>query len=271
MSEIIRANGAHAFGYTAITQMDGAHSDMLMDFGVLRLRKGETFTDAHRLEKAFLLICGEVEFAWQDQTHVQRRENCFDVPPTALHVDENTPVTLTALSECEVDIVRTDNTRAFEPRLYLPSDTPDEYRGKGSMQETSTRIVRTIFDYSNAPYANLVLGEVIGFPGKWSSYPPHHHPQPEIYYYKTNPANGFGYAECGDTVYKVHAGDTVCISPGDTHPQCTPPGYALFYLWAIRHLDGCPYSMPAYPTFVPEHLWVQQKDASYWPHKAEGE
>ena len=117
-------------------------------------------------------------------------------------------------------------------------------RGAGTMHETSTRIVRTIFDYTNAPYANLVLGEVIGFPGKWSSYPPHHHPQPEIYYYKNNPENGFGYAEVGETVYKVHNGDTVCIPAGMTHPQCTPPGYALWYLWAIRHLDGCPYAQP---------------------------
>ena len=34
------------------------------------------------------------------------------------------------------------------------------------MRETSTRIVRALFDKTNAPYANLVVGEVIGFPGK---------------------------------------------------------------------------------------------------------
>ena len=272
MSDILRAKGEHPFGYTAIAEMNGAHSEMRMDFGVLRMKKGDTFCDDRKLEKAYLLVYGEVEFAWTDKTHTQRRENCFDVPPTALHVDENTAVTITALSDdCEVNVLRTDNPRAFGARLYLPEDTPDEYRGKGTMHETSTRIVRTIFDYTNAPYANLVLGEVIGFPGKWSSYPPHHHPQPEIYYYKTNPANGFAYAECGETVYKVHNGDTVFIQPGLTHPQCTPPGYALWYLWGIRHLDGCPYKMPDYPTFVPEHLWVQDKDAIYWPEKAKGE
>ena len=48
------------------------------------------------------------------------------------------------------------------------------------MREASTRIVRTIFDLSNATDAKLVLGEVISYPGKWSSYPPHHHPQPEV-------------------------------------------------------------------------------------------
>ena len=152
MSDIRRAGGEHAFGYTAIAEMNGAHADMLMDFGVLRMKKGDTFHDDRRLEKAYLLVYGEVEFAFDGQKHVQYRENCFDVPPTALHVDENTAVTLTALSdECEINVMRTDNPRAFPARLYLPSDTPDEYRGKGTMHETSTRIVRTIFDYRNAP------------------------------------------------------------------------------------------------------------------------
>ena len=262
MSDIIRAGGPHAFGYTEITRHTG---DMLMDFGILRLHKGESWTEAQPLEKAYLLVYGEVRFGWDGQSHTEHRENCFDVPPTALHVSKGTTVTITCLSEdCEINVLRTVNESVFPAKLYLPQDTPDEFRGAGTMHETSTRIVRTIFDHANAPWANLVLGEVIGFPGKWSSYPPHHHPQPEIYYYKNNPENGFGYAEVGDTVYKVRNGDAVCIPAGMTHPQCTPPGYALWYLWAIRHLDGCPYKQPDYPVFLPEHLWVQKKDQPYW-------
>ena len=167
MSDIIRANGPHAFGYTEITKHTG---DMLMDFGVLRLRKGETFVEEQPLEKAYLLVYGEVRFDWEDQTHTEYRVNCFDVPPTALHVSKATKVTITCLSDdCEVNVLRTVNESIFPAKLYLPKDTPDEFRGAGTMHETSTRIVRTIFDYNNAPYANLVLGEVIGFPGKWSS------------------------------------------------------------------------------------------------------
>lgn len=265
MSAIIRANGEHAYGYTSITEMQGKNAEMQMDFGVLRLRKGESWTEEQELEKAYLLVYGEVKFEWEGREHTEERANCFDVPPTALHVSRGTQVKLTCQSEeCEINVLRTENEREFPGKLYLPSDTPDEFRGAGTMHETSTRIVRTIFDYTNAPYGNLVLGEVIGFPGKWSSYPPHHHPQPEIYYYKNNPANGFGYAEVGDEVYKVHNNDTVCISAGMTHPQCTPPGYALWYLWAIRHLEGSPYKQPEYPVFVEEHRWVQGKDAPYW-------
>ena len=262
MDLITRAAGEHPYGYTALSDMQGVHAEMLMDFGVLRLRRGETWTETQPLEKAYLLVSGKVRFSWENQQHEEERANCFDVPPTALHVCRSVSVTLECLSEeCEIDILRTDNEREFPSRLYLPGDTPDEFRGAGTMHETSTRIVRTIFDDRNAPYANLVLGEVIGFPGKWSSYPPHHHPQPEIYYYKNRPENGFGYAEVGENVYKVHNGDTVCIPAGMTHPQCTPPGYALWYLWGIRHLENARYGTP---TFVPEHLWVQAPGQPYW-------
>lgn len=265
MQPVIRGQAENPYGYTAITEMNGKNSGMLMDFGILRMKKGEVYTDDSPFEKAFLLVYGKVTFRWNGNEHTEDRSNCFDVPPTALHTDRTVKAELVCLSEdAEINILRTENERAFGAKLYLPQDTPDEFRGKGTMHETSTRIVRTIFDYSNAPYANLVLGEVIGFPGKWSSYPPHHHPQPEVYYYKTNPANGFAYAELGDDVVKVHTNDTVLIAPELTHPQCTPPGYALWYLWGIRHLDGCPYRQPDYPVFLKEHLWVQEKGKEYW-------
>ena len=262
---IIKAGGAHPFGLHWLSRMDGSHAEMLMDFGVYRMKQGDVYEECEPLEKAVLLVYGSVSFSWNDQTHEQTRENCFDVPPTALHTDAATSLKIVCLSEeAEINILRTTNPRNFGSKLYLPSDTPDEYRGAGLMRETSTRIVRTIFDYSNAPEANLVLGEVIGFPGKWSSYPPHHHPQPEIYYYKTNPENGFGYGELGPDVVKVQNNDTVFIQPGLTHPHCTAPGYALWYLWAIRHLDGNPYKQPDYPVFLPEHLWVMEPDSVYF-------
>lgn len=84
--------------------------------------------------------------------------------------------------------------------------------------------MRTVFDHSNAPYANLVVGEVIGFPGKWSSYPPHWHPQPEIYFYRFLPENGYGFAELSEDVVKTHNNSTVLITKKETHPQTTAPG-----------------------------------------------
>ena len=136
------------------------------------------------------------------------------------------------------------------------------------MRETSTRIVRTVFDYANRPESNLVIGEVIGVPGKWSSYPPHHHPQPEIYHYRFLPSQGFGLTAIGETPYLIKDKDTILIREGEVHPQVTAPGYAMWYLWIIRHLDGKPYG-PATntPIFVEEHKWVSGDENNIWNPK----
>ena len=255
------------YGYTAVTKFEDKEPNTMMDFGILRQKAGDVFTDEQHMERAYLLVYGKAKVEFDGQCFEIARENCFDYEPWVLSVPNDVRVTITAEAESEWTVHRTNNEKTFPCKLYTPEECASEHRGQGTMREASTRIVRTVFDYSNAPWSNLVVGEVIGFPGKWSSYPPHHHPQPEIYYYKTNPENGFGYGELGDEVVKVQNNDTVFIAPGLTHPHCTAPGYALWYLWAIRHLDGKPYKQPECPVFLKEHLWVMEKDSVYFGDK----
>jgi len=262
---IIKQQRPFTEGYNSITEQRGKHAEMLMDFGILRLPMGRREENRDNKERAYLLLQGEVRFLWQNKMVSAKRSNCFDQEPWCLHVPAGIQIAVEAASEnAELAVIMTDNQKYFEPRLFTPAECRSEQRGKGTMKETSTRTVRTIFDTTNAPEANLVLGEVIDHPGKWSSYPPHHHPQPEIYFYKFLPENGFGYAEIGEEVYKVRNNDTAKITDGMTHPQTTAPGYAMYYLWAIRHLKDDPYIQP---TFVPEHLWVTREDAKIWPDK----
>jgi 5-deoxy-glucuronate isomerase len=162
----------------------------------------------------------------------------------------------------EIALQAAENPRTFAPRLYGPGDCRVEQRGKGTMRETATRSVRTIFDDANAPYANLVLGEVINFPGMWSSYPPHHHPQPEIYHYRFLPDRGFGLTAIGEQALVPRHGDTVLIHPGEDHPQVAAPGYAMYYIWVIRHLEGRRYGTPE---FTQDHEWVADSKAEIWP------
>lgn len=259
----IRQEKPFAFGYTPITTMDEKERNTMMDFGIVRLRKAQTYTDERPLERAFLLVSGEITFAWEGKKETITRLNCFDYDPFVLHVPQNGKVEITGVGEdSEVSITATINDTSFPCRLYTDKECASEERGKGTMREASTRIVRTVFDYSNAKYSNLVVGEVIDYPGKWSSYPPHHHPQPEIYYYKFNPENGYGFCQLGENAVMVKNNDTVKIIDELSHPQTTAPGYAMYYLWVIRHLDGNPYITP---TFEPEHLWVTNPEAAIWP------
>jgi 5-deoxy-glucuronate isomerase len=244
-----------------------------MDFGILRLDEGQSITLDQPLEKAILLMTGTVKMAStaagieDTTTTVLSRDSIFDDNPCCLHVPATSTVEISAgEGPVELAIIMTPNDVSFPVTVYLPGDCRSEQRGEGTMRETSTRVVRTIFDYDNEPESNLVLGEVITYPGKWSSYPPHHHPQPEVYHYRFLSDAGFGFAGLGDDVVKVQNGDTVTIF-NVTHPQTAAPGYAMWYLWAIRHLDGLPYSAPSFPIFEPEHAWVMDKDSDdkIWP------
>lgn len=253
------------FGYSSIAEIDGKHANMLMDFGILRLKAGEEFEEKKDLECVYLLIKGEADFSWNDNHQNAFRENCFDNSSWVLHVPPQTSIKIKSLSDkTEISIHRTGNDKKFEARMYQPKDLPVEIRGAGTMNETGTRRVRTILDKSLAPWSNFVLGEVINTPGKWSSYPPHIHPQPEIYYYKTLPDNGYGFCEYGEDVYKVHNNDTVFILPNYTHPQVAAPGYALWYMWVIRQFEHDPYQPQKYPHFLEEHNWLREPGAEIW-------
>lgn len=256
-------------GYTAITELDGAHSDMLMDFGILKLGAGETFESKDQKERAFLLMTGSVRFDWDagadGGSEEVTRESLLDEEPTALHVPSGMAVTITCLEgEAELAVQKVSNENRFAPRLWKPGEYRSDRFGEGTLQDTSTRTVRTIFDAATAPESEMVLGEVINHPGKWSSYPPHDHAQPEVYHYRFFPEHGFGHAEEEDTVYKVFNYDSYAIPSGVTHSQCAAPGYAMYYIWMIPHLSNDRFG-PDSRIFRKEHEWVMDASAPIWP------
>jgi len=252
------------FGYTPVTAIGGRQADALMDFGILRLRRGETWRSAPGRERALLLLDGALQLTWEGGSARVSRRSFLDEAPWCLSLPAATEASLTAAEESEVSVHATENSRSFPPRLFSPEECRSEERGKGTMRETSTRIVRTVLEDPGASWSNFVLGEVVTYPGKWSSYPPHHHPQPEIYHYRIRPSQGFGLTAIGEQALVLHDRDTVVIPAGAVHPHAAAPGYALFYVWVIRHLDGNRYGTP---TFVPEHTWVTEPSAEIWGNR----
>jgi 5-deoxy-glucuronate isomerase len=257
----------------------GAAADMLMDFGVVSLLPGESWEHASETdEQCFLLSRGSANIVWM--VHAAgpgpvredvSRSDLFDQGPWCLSVPKRSRVVIKAGPEgAEWFHIATDNPQRFPAKPYTPEDCRSEFRGEGTMRETSTRIVRTIFDDTNRPESNLVIGEVIGLPGKWSSYPPHHHPQPEIYHYRFLPGQGFGLTAIGDTPYIIRDKDTILIREGEVHPQVTAPGYAMWYLWVIRHLEGAHYGPATHtPIFIDDHTWVMGDENKIWQPKRE--
>ncbi len=262
-------------GYNPITKMEDFDWDdpknTKMDFGILRLKGGDSYTLDNENEKAVLLMTGSVTLKWNDESVEASRKSIFDDDPCALLVPRNTNIEIQVSESCksaELCLLQTIGDNDFTPRFFPPEECLTEQFGKGTLRETSTRDVRTIFDANNMPESNLVLGEVINYPGKWSSYPPHGHDQPEIYHYRFLPEKGFGFGMDGyDEVKILRNGDTLAIINGAPHSQTSAPGYAMYYIWAIRHLKDNPYGPEDPRKFVPSHTWVMDpgNNKKIWP------
>lgn len=245
-----------------VTAVD--HPEMQgMEFGVVRMEAGDALTFDYAQEVVYDLLNGKVVFEWEGKKEEVERKDCFREGAILLHVPENIKVTIKALGDAEVAVSRTENKKQFPARLLHAEDCmdPNELRGAGQMNECSTRIVRTFFDRSVCPETNFFIGEVVQYPGKWSSYPPHQHVEPELYFYKFLPENGYGLAEYGDDAFKVRNNDLMGMPANVTHSQAAAPGYAEYYLWCIRLRDD----ENIVTTVVEEHAWVNQPGAKYFP------
>ena len=130
---------------------------------------------------------------------------------------------------------------------------------------------RTVYTHiaDNVPAAHLICGETVNRPGGWSSCPPHKHdrfsdgevPMEEVYYFQTDPVQGFGFmriytspedSDGFDCAFPVQHGDTVLI-PRGYHPVAACPGYSLNYTWVLAG-EGRTYG--AWKD-DPNHAWIK--------------
>lgn len=247
--------------------MVGAENEpsMLMEIGLIKLDAGESFTHYNETnEAALLLLDGTIDFRWEEKSITCERKSVFDEKASLLHVSRGTEVTIQAVTAAELLLQKTENSSHFPSTLYMPADIGEAIFCEGLWGNTANRYVRKIFDFSNAPYSNMVMGETINLPGKWSSYIPHSHPQPEVYYYRFDRQYGFGAGFVDDTPYKLEHNTALCIPGGATHPQTSAPGYAMYFCWMIRHLPDAPWT-----TRIDDHRyrWLLEKDVKIWPDK----
>ncbi len=230
-------------GKKVLTGYQNEYSNMLMDIYVKKMSKGERLTISREKEEtAVLLLAGEITFSYEGISAKVARDGVFTDDAWCLHFCRGKEVEILAVTSCELLVQSTHNDREFDTKLYGKEDIVYTVSGEGMYGGNATRTVSTIFDYNTAPYSNMVIGEVINNEGNWSSYLPHHHPQPEVYYFKFDRPEGFGASFVGDNVYKITDGSFSAIPGGATHPQAAAPCFKLYICWMIRHLDGDPWT-----------------------------
>lgn len=253
---IIKNRAGFGWGYSEITRCDESTANTGINLGIRRLRQGETYKQVISQETAWLLLNGKAMITVNNESIHCQRQSLFHENPSCVHLCKAQTISIDAESELEFLECSVPNEKLFPISVYTPNNIRTEQRGKGWANDTCERTVRTIFDNSNShENTELVLGEVVNAPGKWSSYPPHHHKQPEIYHYRFDHAQGYGHAELDDRVFKIKQFDSLKIVNEQDHAQCAAPGYAMYYAWVIRHLPDNRYSIPI---FTPEHQWVMK-------------
>jgi 5-deoxy-glucuronate isomerase len=130
--------------------------------------------------------------------------------------------------------------RRLEP-AYVPARAVRvEVRGGGP----ATRQINNFLAADAFEADRLIAVEVLTPDGNWSSFPPHKHdehserevPLEEIYYFRIQGENGFGfhrtYTMDGeiDATVTVRDGDVFLIPRGYHGPCVAPPGYPMYYL-----------------------------------------
>jgi 5-deoxy-glucuronate isomerase len=135
----------------------------------------------------------------------------------------------------------------------VPSDPilvdPDTAALRGPRTVGTGAFERRVWDL--AAGGSMIVGETVA--AGWSGYPPHHHPQPEVYFYRFQPPQGFGFAQLGEEAAIVGHNSVAIIRPDADHAQASAPGYTQYYLWIIRNPSDRPYAGPSERA---EHAWV---------------
>ncbi|MDO4270383.1 MAG: 5-deoxy-glucuronate isomerase [Eubacteriales bacterium] len=234
-------------GYNTVAGPSIGDGELLMEFGFLALSGKTVYESAEPCERAFLLIRGDVTFSWEGHTERVRRGLWRDCGPYCLHVPAGIAVRIEGHADhSELSVHQTENENTFPARLLTPADAKDVRRGKDTLDGSTERIVRDIISQQSCPASNLVLGEVILKPGRWGGYPNHYHPQPEVFFFKYYPENGFGIANVGDRAYLTTNNTAVKITANCDHPCVCAPGYWQYSIWCIRNLPGDPYLKPTF-------------------------
>jgi 5-deoxy-glucuronate isomerase len=233
----------------------------LIDFSVLVLAPGQVhrFATGGReygldlLSGVASIRVGEIEFP-----RVGGRASVFDGPPAGAYAGCGSEVVVTAHTAIELALGSGPSTTPIAPYAILPAEVPAGRWGEGNTERHFRYLIN-----GDRPSERLWFAEVTVADGRWATYPPHKHEdvpgdlfQEEMYYYRTEPAHGFGFCASfegeagGDHAFLIRD-STLHLMPDGYHTVCAAPGYRVCYLavYAGRDKQHRPSVHPRHANF----------------------
>jgi len=224
----------------------------------VRLKPGaeQQFT-AEREESVLVVQHGAASVTVAGRAFDVSRVDVFEERASAVYAPPGEAITVSARSNFEAILVSTPADGAASPAMVSPEDVRINARGRGNY----AREVHDLFVTDHVAQ-RIMVGETFNPAGHWSSYPPHKHDgangEPrleEVYHFRIAPRHGFAhqslYTAAGECVtHQVRDGDAVLL-PYGYHPVSAPPGYRVYYLWALAGDER-----RLVPYEDPQHRWV---------------
>ncbi len=216
-------------------------------------------------EMAILPLSGGLKVEVESHSfRLEGRDDVFSAVTDFAYVPIDADVRITAQGPSEVALCSAEAGRRIDPYRVAAQDVRVEVRGGGA----GTRQINNFLSADVADADKLIAVEVLTPEGGWSSYPPHKHDQTteteieleEIYYFRIDGDDGFGFFSCAtddgeiDDTLTVRHGDVYLVPRGFHGPAAAAPQHHMYYLnvmagpaevRAWRYCDD------------PRHAWVR--------------
>jgi 5-deoxy-glucuronate isomerase len=236
----------------------------VLDFGLLVLEAGGSHrfqTDTREYAIDILSGTATIKVGKTTFSSIGGRSSVFAGPPTLVYAGHSEDVTVHAESACEIALGSAPSSTAIEPYLVTPQQVRSGHWGENT--------TRRYFDYmidQSKPSERIAIAEVTVSNGNWATYPPHKHEeggageafQEELYFYKVQPEQGFGFcAQFGGQMPEDFAfpitNNTAHKQPFGYHTVAAAPGYSVCYVAVYAGHDKTHKTAPH-----PDHAWYAE-------------
>ena len=192
-------------------------------------------------EMAILPLAGGLLVEVEGESFIlEGRESVFDAVTDFAYVPIDAEVRITTRAPLQVALATAEASRRIDPYRVAAEDVRVEVRGGGA----GTRQINNFLSADVQDADKLIAVEVLTPEGSWSSYPPHKHDETteteieleEIYYFKIDGEDGFGFFKCFtddgeiDDTLTVHDGDVYLVPRGYHGPAAASPQHHMYYL-----------------------------------------